>query len=289
MAITKKTTKVETPVDERETFVSLQKNFASNEEATAKKLKCLFELQTTDNEINKLVQLRGELPKEVEELQADVEALKSKQARVEQNIENNKLIIEKSKKDIEEIEAEIAKYSEMLNAGISNSREYDSLDKEIENLQLLRQIAEKHSNEAKDNIVDRRYELEHIKERIEIREEDLIIKSEELGGIVESTSAEEEALLEKRSELIAKLDDRTISSYERIRKSTHNNLAVVALYPPVRVENAKDGKELPTHIYGDACGGCFQVVTPQRINDILSGTKLVICEHCGRIIVNPDI
>ena len=111
-----------------------------------------------------------------------------------------------------------------------------------------------------------------------IREEDLKAKQEELATIVESTAKEEKTLQAKRAACAAKIDERTLSAYERIRGNAHNHLAVVTLFP-----KNEDGT------YGDACGGCFQTITPQRIIDIASGRKLVICEHCGRIIVNPDI
>ena len=119
---------------------------------------------------------------------------------------------------------------------------------------------------------------ERIGDRILIREEDLRAKQEELAQIVESTAKEEKTLQTKRDALAAKIDERTLSAYERIRGNAHNHLAVVTLFP-----KNEDGT------YGDACGGCFHTITPQRIIDIASGRKLVICEHCGRIIVNPDI
>ena len=112
--------------------------------------------------------------------------------------------------------------------------------------------------------------IEEIRERIAIREEDLKAKRVELDTIVESTAAEEKVLQEKRDACAAKIDARTMSAYERIRSSVHNRLAVVSVYN------------------GDSCGGCFTKITPQRLVDIASGKKLVICEHCGRIIVNTE-
>jgi len=103
-------------------------------------------------------------------------------------------------------------------------------------------------------------------------------KRSELSTITEATAPQEKELVARREAFISKLDERTISAYERIRKSTHNHLAVVSLFP-----KNEDGT------YGDACGGCFHTITPQRLIDIASGKKLVICEHCGRIIVNPEI
>lgn len=277
MATTKKTTKVQTPVDERETFVSLQKIFAENEQSAQEKLKTLYELQAVDNDIDKLVQLRGELPEEVASLEEEVESLKAKRVRMEQLIDGYNQNIASSKKEIEEFDSEIEKYRSQLE-NISNSREYDSINKELENQDLLRAIAEKNINEAREAIDDKKVDLDRISDRITIREGDLESKKQELSSIVESTAKEEAALSKRRETYTAKLDERTLSAYERIRKSTHNHLAVVTLFP-----KNDDGT------CGDACGGCFHTITPQRLIDIASGKKLVICEHCGRIIVNPDV
>ena len=269
MATTKKIKKVETPIDERETFVSLQKNFADSELSVEEKLKTLYQLQETDNAIDKIVQLRGELPSEVSSLEDEIGALRSKYAHVEELIDGYDKSIAANKQQIVELDAEIGKFQKQLE-NISNSREYDSINKEIENLTLLRQIAEKHIGEARFAIEERKADLEDIQSRIDIRDGDLEAKKIELDGIIESTAKDEEVLQEKRKACAAKIDDRTMSAYERIRASVSNHLAVVSVYD------------------GDSCGGCFNTITPQRLIDIASNKKLVICEHCGRIIVNPD-
>ena len=277
MATTKKTTKVPTPVDERETFVSLQKNFAESEQSTQEKLKVLYELQAADIAIDELIHLRGELPAEVAVLEEEVSSLKAKSDRIGEMIEGYSQSIDAANKQIVELDAEIEKYRQQLE-NISNSREYDSINKELENQGLLRAIAEKNIVEAREAIEERKLDRERLADRILIREEDLKAKQEELATIVESTAKEEKALQAKRAACAAKIDERTLSAYERIRGNAHNHLAVVTLFP-----KNEDGT------YGDACGGCFHTITPQRIIDICSGKKLVICEHCGRIIVNPDI
>ena len=277
MATTKKSTKPVTPVDERETFVSLQKNFAESEQSTQEKLKTLYELQEADIAIDKLVQLRGELPAEVAILEEELAGLHAKTERIAQLIDGYNQSIDAANKQIVELDGEIEKYRSQLE-NISNSREYDSINKELENQGLLRAIAEKNITEARAAIEERKVDQERIADRILIREEDLRAKQEELAQIVDSTAKEEKALQTKRDALAAKIDERTLSAYERIRGNAHNHLAVVTLFP-----KNEDGT------YGDACGGCFHTITPQRIIDIASGRKLVICEHCGRIIVNPDI
>lgn len=277
MASIKKKVNVPTPIDERETFVSLRKNFAENEQLAQEKLKTLYELQNTDIEIDKLFQLRGELPEEVSALESEVEALKTKKARMEEMIDGYNQGIENDKKHIDELDKEIEEYRKKLE-NISNSREYDSVNKELENQGLLRAISEKNIREAREAIDSRRQDIERIDDRISIREADLEAKRSELSTITEATAPQEKELVARRESFISKLDERTISAYERIRKSTHNHLAVVSLFP-----KNDDGT------YGDACGGCFHTITPQRLIDIASGKKLVICEHCGRIIVNPEI
>lgn len=277
MASIKKKVNVPTPIDERETFVSLRKNFAENEQLVQEKLKTLYELQNTDIEIDKLLQLRGELPEEVSALESEVESLKTKKARMEEMIDGYNQGIENDKKHIDELDKEIEEYRKKLE-NISNSREYDSVNKELENQGLLRAISEKNIREAREAIDSRRQDIERIDDRISIRESDLEAKRSELSTITEATAPQEKELVARREAFISKLDERTISAYERIRKSTHNHLAVVSLFP-----KNEDGT------YGDACGGCFHTITPQRLIDIASGKKLVICEHCGRIIVNPEI
>ncbi len=278
MATTKKTAKVvPTPMDERETFVSLQKSFAETEQSTQEKLKVLYELQAADVAIDELVLQRGELPAEVAVLEEELAGLKAKTDRIGELIDGYNQTIEAANKQIVELDAEIEKYRSQLE-NISNSREFDSINKELENQGLLRAIAEKNIGEARQAIEDRKLDRERIADRILIREEDLKAKQEELATIVESTAKEKKALQAKRAACAAKIDERTLSAYERIRGNAHNHLAVVTLFP-----KNEDGT------YGDACGGCFHTITPQRIIDIASGKKLVICEHCGRIIVNPDI
>ena len=266
---TKKIKKVETPIDQRETFVSLQKNFADSEISVEEKLKTLYALQEADSAIDKIVQLRGELPAEVEALENEVADLKARLAQGTAVIEAYNQTIAENKQNIVDCDLQIEKYQKQLDE-ISNSREYDSINKEIENQGLLRQIAQKTINDTRAAIMERKEEQENLKDYISVRSEDLKAKKEELATIVESTSKEEEALKAKRDECASKIDPRTMSAYDRIRASVHNHLAVVSVYN------------------GDSCGGCFNTITPQRLVDIASNKKLIICEHCGRIIVNPD-
>ena len=262
----KKITKIETPIDQRETFVSLQKNFADSNLSVEEKLKVLIELQEADSAIDKIVQLRGELPGEVATLEEEIAALKEKAAQQGALIEAYNRNIAEFKQGIVEDQDAIMRYQKQLE-GIQNSREYDSLSKEIENQQLEQQIKEKKIGELRYQIEEITDSMDALKDRISIRTEDLEAKKQELALIVESTAKEEKVLQERRAKCAEKIEERTMSAYERIRASVNNHLAVV------RVFN------------GNACGGCFNTITPQRLVEIASQKKLVICEHCGRILI----
>ena len=266
MATTKKPKKVAAPIDERETFVSLQKTFADSETNTEEKLRTLYELQKADNEIDKLVLLRGELPAEVADLEAQVASCNARIDSLQQVIAQYNDNIAAMNDDIVSLDGEIERYRSQLEK-ISNSREFDSINKELENLGILRKIDEKKIGESRDAIAENKAAIENVKTKLDVLAIDLEAKNEELARIVESTAKEEKVLTENRDALAAKLDERTLSAYNRIRASVHNHLAVVTVYN------------------GDSCGGCFNTVTPQRLIEVASGKKLVICEHCGRIIV----
>ena len=169
-----KNTKVEAPIDQRETFVSLQKSFTESG-SVAEKLHVLYALQEADNELDKLVNLRGALPEEVEQIETEITALKGKVARLEEVISGYEAGIESGKEEIVACDAAIEKYKKQL-GNVANSREYDSISKEIENQGLLRDIAEKHIGEARVSIAERKDAIEDISGRIAIREEDLQAK-----------------------------------------------------------------------------------------------------------------
>ena len=265
----KKTKKFDTPIDQRETFVSIQKSFADSDLSVSEKLQTLYALQQADTAIDKILQLRGELPMEVEQLETEIADLKAKATRLAEMVEEFNAFINANKINMAECDDQIAKYKAQIE-NVSNSREYDSLNKEIENQGLLRQIAEKHIGEAKERIFDKKNELEVVKEKINVRTEDLKAKQEELANIVEATSKDEALLRANRDACAEKIDERTMSAYDHIRHSCNNRLAVVSVFN------------------GDSCGGCFNTIAPQRLIDIASNKKMIICEYCGRILVNPD-
>ena len=218
---TKKTKKIATPIDQRETFVSLQKTFADSESNTEEKLKILYDLQNADNAIEKLVQLRGELPAEVASLEAEVGSCNARIESLEQIIAQYNENIAAMNEDIVSLDAEAQKYQKQLEK-ISNSREFDSINKELENLAILRKIDEKKIGESREAITENKNTIQRVGEKIDVLKIDLEAKQEELARIVESTTKEEKALLKTRDELAAKLDERTLSAYNRIRESVHD-------------------------------------------------------------------
>ena len=265
----KKTKKFETPIDQRETFVSIQKNFADSDISVEEKLKTLYALQAADTAIDKILQLRGELPLEVEALEAELEEIKARIAAINEAVDNNTKAIAEHKNAIVECDAQLERYKAQVD-NITNSREYDSINKEIENQELLRMIAEKRISEAKEANAAKKADLELLKDKQNVKLQDLKAKKEDLATIVESTAEEEKVLLAKRMECAQKIDARTMSAYERIRSSVNNHLAVVSVYD------------------GNACGGCMNTISPQKLIDIASNKKVNICEYCGRILVNPE-
>lgn len=264
----KKVTNVEVPIDAHETFVSIRKSFAEGD--VNLKLKSLYDLQQIDLELDKIYQLRGELPAEVEALENKISELNGKAANISESITNCEKKIAECKLRYKVCQDQIAKYQAQMDAGVENSREYDSLSKEIENQDLLGQVALKEIGKTEDAIAQKKLDLEEIGERIEVRKADLEAKHVELETIAASTAKQEEKLLAKRKDCADKIDARTMSAYERIRKSVNNHIAVASIYK------------------GNACGGCYSEVAPQRLIDVSDGRKLIICEYCGRILVNPE-
>lgn len=265
----KKTTTVQAPIDAHETFVSIRKSFAEGADVSTK-LKSLYSLQQIDTELDKIYQLRGELPVEVEALEGKIAELNGKAARVSESITECEKRIGEYKQQYKVCQDQCAKYQAQMDKGVENSREYDSLSKEIENQNLLGQVALKRIGENEDAIAQFQQDLDAIQEKINIRKDDLKAKHEELEAISASTAKQEEKLLAKRAECADGIDARTMSAYERIRKSVRNHIAVAAVYN------------------GNACGGCHSAISPQRLIDIKDGKKLVICEYCGRILVDPE-
>jgi len=268
---TSKAKTVVTPIDKDETFVSLSmsKNIGDGDSITIEeKLHTLYKIQQTDTKIDKIYLLRGELPIEVQEIEDEVEGLKTRISKAEAEIASSEVAISNFRSRIAEAKEALEKYNSQRD-NVKNSREYDSITKEIEFQELDIESCEKKIRETNMLIEEKKALVEETTAHLTLREEDLTGKRKELETIVEETAKDEEVLLKERGALEAKLDERILIAYNKVRNSTKNRLAVVT-------------------VNRDACGGCFAKIPPQRQIDINSSKKVIVCEYCGRILVSSD-
>jgi predicted nucleic acid-binding Zn-ribbon protein len=233
------------------------------------KLKALFELQQIDSKIDKIKTVRGELPLEVRDLEDLVAGLETRIGNINEDIKNLESSIVEKKNVMKESQSAIKKY-EAQQGKVRNNREYDSITKEIEFQNLEIQLSEKRIKEFKAQIAQKKEILESAQEELTSRQKDLKIKKKELDEIIEETEKEEQALLKKSKTSEAVIEERLLNAYKRIRANVMNGLAVVS-------------------VERDACGGCFNKIPPQRQLDIQTHKKLIVCEHCGRILVDSEI
>lgn len=233
------------------------------------KLKTLYQLQTTLSAIDEKKALRGELPLEVQDLEDEIEGLTIRIEKIKREIDEFQKAVSQKKAEINEAQASVERYKEQLN-DVKNNREYDTLSKEIEFQTLEIELCNKKIREAQTRIEEKTNELHENEEAIKDRQSDLDIKKSELDEIMEETRAEEEKLKEKVTELEAKIEPRLLTSFKRIRKNARNGLGIV-------------------YVQRDACGGCFNKIPPQRQLDIKMHKKIIVCEYCGRIIVDPEL
>ena len=267
MATKKKVNKIDTPIDPRETFVSLQKNMADTDSiAMEQKLRTLYRIQQTDTKIDKIYLLRGELPLEVQDLEDEIAGLNTRIANTKAEIKDIEKVNAEHKHVIEESKHLIAKYDAQRD-NVKNNREYESITKEIEYQDLEQQVAAKKIRENEALVSEKKQVVEDAQKELALREADLVEKQRELETIVEETAKEEEALLKERENLVNQIDERMMVAYTKVRANAHNKLAVVT-------------------VSRDACGGCFNKIPPQRRLDIEESKKIIVCEYCGRILVS---
>jgi predicted nucleic acid-binding Zn-ribbon protein len=233
------------------------------------KLKTLFQLQTALSAIDEKKALRGELPLEVEDLEAEIEGLNTRVERIQSEIDEFERAISQKKAEIIESQNNVERYKQQLN-DVRNNREYDTLSKEIEFQSLEIELCNKKIKEANARIEEKKAELAQNEEVIEDRRQALDQKKSELDEIMEETRAEEEKLKAKVKELEAKIEPRLLTSFKRIRKNARNGLGIV-------------------YVQRDACGGCFNKIPPQRQLDIKMHKKVIVCEYCGRILIDPEL
>ena len=232
------------------------------------KLKALYQLQLIDSEVDRIRTVRGELPLEIEDLQDSIEAYSKRKEKVVQEIDSENEVKTKNTNQITESNELIKKYKKQLE-NIKNNREFVSLTKEIEFQTLEIELSEKKIKNSEANLLHHAEKLNSLNDDLDLRKDELDKKSGELDEIVKETEKEEEALLKKSQKAKKVIDDRLLLAYEKIRDNVKNGLAVVS-------------------VKRDACGGCFNKIPPQRQLDIKLHKKIIICEHCGRILVDEE-
>ena len=236
------------------------------EMSVEEKLRALYELQTVDSSIDKIRILRGELPLEVEDLEDEVAGLETRIKNFEGEVEKLQESVSKKNNEIAESQGLIKKYEEQQ-SNVRNNREYDSLSKEIEYQTLEIELAEKRKKEFSSEMEDKNKLISESHTVLEERQGDLTTKKEELDEIIADTQKEEENLLKHSEEIQVRIEPRLLTAYQKIRNNARNGLAVVT-------------------VERDACGGCFNKIPPQRQLDIRSRKKVIVCEYCGRILVD---
>ncbi len=233
------------------------------------KLRALHELQSVVSEVDKIKTLRGELPLEVQDLEDEIAGLRTRLVNLEDEIKTLETAINNKKIAIKDSQALIAKYTEQQN-NVRNNREFDSLSKEIEFQTLEIELSEKRIKEFTGEMTEKKEIIDSSRTLLKEREEDLDRKKNELDEITQETKIEEEKLKGKAEKIESFIEPRLLTAFKRIRKNARNGLAVVT-------------------IQRDACGGCFNKIPPQRQLDIASRKKIIVCEYCGRILVDKDI
>jgi uncharacterized protein len=233
------------------------------------KLRALYELQNVVSDVDKIKVLRGELPLEVQDLEDEITGLKTRLTNLDVEIKNLDTVISNKKIAIKDSQALITKYTEQQN-NVRNNREFDSLSKEIEFQNLEIELSEKRIREFSIEMSEKKENVTTSKTSLSDRQEDLERKKSELKEITEETKIEEEKLKSKSEKIETFIEPRLLTAFKRIRKNARNGLAVVT-------------------IQRDACGGCFNKIPPQRQMDIANRKKIIVCEYCGRILVDPKI
>ncbi len=244
-------------------------NKADQTRSVEERLKSLYKLQTLLSQIDRIRTVRGELPLEVRDLEDNVAGLQTRIANYERDIAELKQKVLSEKAKISDSQAKIAKYKEQLN-DVKNNREFDLLTKEVEFQTLEIELADKHIYEAERATEAKAAEIEQTKEKLADQEHVLTEKRAELEEIVNETKQDEENLREQAKAIEPEIDPRTLTAFKRIRKNARNGLGVV-------------------YIQRNACGGCFNRIPPQKQMEIKLHKKIIVCEYCGRIMIDPEL
>lgn len=241
----------------------------SKELSVEQKLQKLYELQTTLSSIDEKRALRGELPLEVQDLEDEIAGLNTRIEKIGAEIKEFQSAITQKKAEVLEAQACVERYQKQLN-DVKNNREYDTLSKEIEYETLEIELCNKKIREANDQVAARTQDLDRANMELHEREQVLVEKKNELEDILEETREEEVLLKERAKDLETKIEPRLLTSFKRIRKNARNGLGIV-------------------YVQNGACGGCFNMIPPQRQLDIKMHKKIIVCEYCGRILIDPEL
>jgi len=233
------------------------------------KLTALYSLQQVDSQVDKIRIIRGELPLEVQDLEDEVAGLETRIDNFVQEINVLETSINERNSAIADCQMLIKRYEEQQN-NVRNNREYDSLTKEIEFQNLDITLSEKRIKEFTFTLEAKRIEVETAQTKLTDRKAELDIKKAELDDIIAETEKEESDLIQKSKDNQKFIEERLLTAYHRIRENARNGLAVVM-------------------VERDACGGCFNKIPPQRQLDIRMHKKIIVCEYCGRILVDNAI
>ena len=236
------------------------------EQTVEQKLKALYELQTLHTQVDRIRQIRGELPMEVADLEDEIAGLETRIQKIKSELDELEDAIVTRKNNIKEALAATKRYETQLNE-VKNNREYDALSKEIEVQGLDVQVSEKKIKEYNFEIASKTAVYEKALAHIEDRKKDLRAKKAELDNITAETEKEESAVMTQIETAEPHIEERLLVAYSRLRNNAKNGLAVVT-------------------IQRDSCAGCFNQIPPQRQLDIRQRKKIIVCEHCGRIIVD---
>lgn len=241
----------------------------SKELSVEDKLKTLYELQLKLSSIDRIKTLRGELPLEVQDLEDEIAGLTTRIEKIKKEIEAIKENVQAKKRGIADAQAEVEKYKGQQD-NVRNNREFDFLTKEIEFQTLEIELGEKRIKEFTAEEKSKNEELVRSEEALVERNKDLEVKKNELNDIVSETKQEEEKLRESVKGLEAMIEPRLLQAFKKIRKNSRNGLGIV-------------------YVQRDACGGCFNKIPPQRQLDIRMRKKIIVCEYCGRIMIDPEL
>ena len=233
------------------------------------KLTSVVKLQKIDSKMDGLQVLKGELPIEVSDLEDEIAGLHARQTRIEEEINGIQQFIDQKKNLIKE-SAEMIKKYEKQSENVKNNREFEAINKEMEMQTLEVKLAEKHIKDATEEISDKAKVLEVAKKAVSTKEANLKGKKDELEKIIAETDKEEKHYQKMAVSAREHVDGRLLNSYDRIRKNYRNGLAVV----PVE---------------RDSCGGCFNAIPPQKQSEIKQRKKIIVCENCGRIMVDDEL